>query len=137
MAKINTTESAPSINFLSIGTVIKGDIKTNGDFRIDGILYGSITSKGKVVVGTSGKIEGEIICLNADISGEITAKIVVHELLTLKASAKITGDIVTSKLAIEPGAIFTGTCNMDDIPKQEISISFEDERFREKKETTQ
>ncbi len=137
MAKINTTESAPSINFLSIGTVIKGDIKTNGDFRIDGILYGSITSKGKVVVGTSGKIEGEIICLNADISGEITAKIVVHELLTLKASAKITGDIVTSKLAIEPGAIFTGTCNMDDIPKQEINISFEDERFREKEETTQ
>ena len=137
MAKINTTESAPSINFLSIGTVIKGDIKTNGDFRIDGILYGSITSKGKVVVGSSGKIEGEIICLNADISGEITAKIVVYELLTLKASAKITGDIVTSKLAIEPGAIFTGTCNMDDIPKQEINISFEDERFREKEETTQ
>lgn len=137
MAKINTTESAPSINFLSIGTVIKGHIKTNGDFRIDGILFGSITSKGKVVVGSSGKIEGEIICQNADISGEIAAKIIVHELLTLKASAKITGDIITGKLAIEPGAIFTGSCNMEDIPKQEINISFEDERFREKEAKTQ
>jgi len=137
MAKINTNESAPSINFLSIGTIIKGDIKTNGDFRIDGILFGSIISKGKVVVGSSGKIEGEITCQNADISGEIAATVIVHELLTLKASAKITGDIFTSKLAIEPGAIFTGSCNIDDNPKKEISFSFEDEKFREKEAKTQ
>ncbi len=134
MIKNNTTESAPSINFLGSGTVMKGDIKSNGDFRIDGILHGSINSKGKVVVGASGKVEGEIICQNADISGEIKAKIVVHELLTLKASAKLTGDIFTNKLAIEPGAIFTGSCNMSDIPKQEINISFKNEEYRKKEE---
>ncbi len=119
MGKNNIAESSPSINFLGNGTIIKGDIKSNGDYRIDGHLLGSINSKGKVVVGASGKVEGEIICQNADFSGIIKAKVVVHELLTIKASAKLIGDIFVSKLAIEPGAKFTGSCNMNDIPEDE------------------
>ena len=63
------------------------------------------------------KIEGEITCQNADISGETSGKVIVHELLILKSTAKLDGDIYTSKLAIEPGAKFTGTCNMNEIPK--------------------
>ncbi len=132
MAKSNTSENSPSINFLGNGTTIKGDIKSNGDFRIDGYLVGSINSKGKVVVGQSGKIEGEIICQNADVSGSIHAKIVVHELLTLKASARINGDIFISKLAIEPGAKFTGSCNMNDIPKEEPELPKKNEGIRQK-----
>ncbi len=119
MGKNNIIESSPSINFLGNGTIIKGDIKSNGDYRIDGHLMGSINSKGKVVIGASGKVEGEIICQNADFSGIIKAKVVVHELLTLKAAAKLTGDIFVTKLAIEPGARFTGSCNMNDIPEDE------------------
>ena len=112
MAKGNEIE-APNINILSTGTTIKGDIKSNGDIRIDGTLIGSVNSKGKVVIGTTGNIEGEIICQNADFSGVIKAKIVVAELLQLKSTAKLTGDIITNKLSIEPGAKFSGTCNMD------------------------
>lgn len=136
MTKNNASESIPSINFLSSGTIMKGDIKSNGDFRIDGILYGSINSKGKVVVGASGKVEGEIICQNSDISGEINANIIVHELLSLKGSARLTGDIFATKLAIEPGAIFTGLCSMNDLPKQEINISFKNDDTRKKEETS-
>lgn len=132
MAKLNGQESSPSINFLGTGTTIKGIVKSNGDFRIDGVLNGSINSKGKVVVGPSGRVEGEILCQNADISGEIHAKIVVHELLTLKSSAIIKGDIFTNKLAIEPGAKFTGSCNMNDIPEQELEIAIENERVGQK-----
>lgn len=116
MAKSNEMEN-PSINLIGAGTVIKGDIKSNGDIRIDGTLLGSLQSKGKVVVGTSGNIEGEIICQNADISGTIKAHITVAELLTLKATAKLVGDIITNKLAIEPGANFSGTCSMNNSPK--------------------
>ena len=132
MAKNYSTENSSTINFLGAGTFIIGDIKSDGDFRIDGNLKGSINSKGKVVVGTSGKIDGEIICQNADISGGITAKIVVHELLTLKASAKLNGDIFTNKLAIEPGAKFTGTCNMNEIPKPEIKPLTPNEKTEQK-----
>ena len=112
MSKPKETE-VPSINLLGSGTVVKGEIKLNGDFRIDGMFIGSISCKGKIVVGATGVIEGEIICQNADFSGEIKANVKVSELLTLKESAKFTGDISTNKLAIEPGAKFSGNCVMD------------------------
>jgi len=99
-------------NQIAKGTQIKGDIKTEGVLRIDGTLIGSIDSTGKLVVGPTGKIDGSIRCDSANISGEVTATIVVKELLTLQASAKLIGDVTTGKLAIEPGAVFSGTCSM-------------------------
>ena len=107
-----TIPETPSVNLIGNGTDINGDINSNGDIRIDGSLVGTIRSSGKVVVGSTGKVEGEIICQNADISGEVTAHLKVGELLSLKASAVVSGDILTNKLAIEPGAVFTGACSM-------------------------
>jgi cytoskeletal protein CcmA (bactofilin family) len=116
MAKNNTSDS-PSVNIIGAGTIIEGDITTNGDMRIDGSLTGTINVKGKLVVGASGAVEGEIICQNADISGTIKGKIGVAELLALKSSSKLTGDIITNKIAIEPGATFSGSCSMGGIVK--------------------
>ncbi len=116
MVKNNTTDS-PSVNLIGAGTIIEGDITTNGDIRIDGSLTGSINVKGKLVVGISGSIEGEIICQNADISGTIKGKIGVSELLSLKASSKLSGEIITNKIAIEPGAAFSGSCSMGGVIK--------------------
>jgi cytoskeletal protein CcmA (bactofilin family) len=112
MSKPKETE-VPSINLLGSGTIVKGEIKLNGDFRIDGTFIGSIQCKGKVVVGVTGVIEGEIICQNADFSGEVKATVKVSELLTLKESTRFTGDMTTNKLAIEPGAKFSGNCTME------------------------
>src|SRR5659263_34395 len=109
MAKYNETDNT-SINLISNGTDITGDIKSNGDIRIDGSLTGNLNTKGKVVIGTTGKVKGEVICKNSEISGIIEGKITVGQLLNLKASSKIHGDIATSKLSIEPGAVFSGTC---------------------------
>lgn len=103
-----------SVNMVGAGTTIKGDIQSNGDFRIDGTLLGSISSKGKIVIGETGNVEGEVVCRNADVSGKVKAQITVSELLTLKATAKLSGEITTSKLSIEPGAKFSGTCNMSE-----------------------
>jgi cytoskeletal protein CcmA (bactofilin family) len=111
MAKNRYVES-PSRNSIGNGTIIKGDIESNGDFRIDGELTGTIRTKGKVVIGTTGKVDGEVICQNADVEGIANANMTVSELLTLKATAKLNGDVTTSKLAIEPGAQFLGSCKM-------------------------
>jgi cytoskeletal protein CcmA (bactofilin family) len=116
MAK-NTISDSQSVNLIGAGTVIEGDITTNGDMRIDGALTGSINVKGKLVIGASGSVEGEIICQNADISGTLKGKIGVAELLSLKASAKLTGDIITNKIAVEPGATFSGSCSMGGVIK--------------------
>lgn len=106
-----------AINLIGNGTTITGDIQSSGDVRIDGILNGNITINGRLVIGANGKIEGNVICQNADVSGEIKGKVQVAEMLALKATAKILGDIVTGKISIEPGAVFTGTCNMGAIVK--------------------
>lgn len=119
-------------NQIAKGTLIKGDIKTEGVLRIDGTLIGSIESTGKVVVGPSGMIEGSIRCESANISGEVTASVVVKELLTLQASAKLVGDITTGKLAIEPGAVFSGTCSMGGVVR-ELSQEEESEHLAAKK----
>jgi len=112
MAK-NKEPEMPSINIMGPGTVVKGEISVNGDFRVDGTLIGNIVCKGKIVVGQTGRIEGEIVCQSGDFSGEVKATVKVSELLTLKESAKYSGDITTGKLAIEPGAKFSGTCRME------------------------
>lgn len=108
---------ASAINLIGLGTQIVGDITSAGDVRIDGTLNGNIKLNGRLVIGPNGKIEGNVICQNADISGEIKGTVQVAEMLALKATAKILGDIVTGKLSIEPGAVFTGSCNMGAIVK--------------------
>lgn len=113
----NSSAEASAINLIGLGTQIIGDIISAGDVRIDGTLNGNIKLNGRLVVGPNGKIEGNVICQNADISGEIKGTVEVVEMLALKATAKILGDIVTGKLSIEPGAVFTGSCNMGAIVK--------------------
>jgi cytoskeletal protein CcmA (bactofilin family) len=117
MSKTNFPE-AGSVNIIGPGTVITGDITTNGDVRVDGTLNGKLIVKGKLVLGGTGQVEGEITCQNADISGGIKGKINVSELLSLKGTARINGDIITNKLAIEPGANFTGSCSMGGVVKE-------------------
>lgn len=108
----NQSTDASSVNLIGGGTKITGDINSPGDVRIDGQLNGNLITNGKFVLGVNGYIEGNITCVNADLSGEVKGTINVTEMLSLKATAKINGDIITSKLAIEPGAIFTGSCSM-------------------------
>jgi cytoskeletal protein CcmA (bactofilin family) len=110
-------EGGSSINLIGAGTVVEGDIKSSGDIRIDGTVYGSVLSKAKVVVGSTGMIEGNINSANADISGTVKGKTNITELLFLKSTAKVTGDIVTGKLVVEVGATFTGSCNMGPLIK--------------------
>jgi cytoskeletal protein CcmA (bactofilin family) len=105
-------EEQNNLNIIGNGTSINGDVSSNGDLRIDGNLTGNLNTKAKLVLGSTGKILGEIFCKNSEISGQIDGKITVEELLILKSSARINGDIVTSRLSVEPGAIFTGACNM-------------------------
>ena len=109
--------SSAAINMIGDGTTITGDIKSKGDIRVDGSLKGSIETEGKVVVGQGGVVEGDVVCKDADVAGVLKAKITVSQLLSLKSSAKLNGDIVTNKLSIEPGATFTGSCSMGAVIK--------------------
>jgi cytoskeletal protein CcmA (bactofilin family) len=103
---------SPSSTNISDGAILDGQIRIEGDIKIDGIIKGSVTSKGKVVMGKSGKVEGDIICQNAEISGYVSGKLKIADILMLKSGAQIDGDINTGKLVIESGVKFNGNCSM-------------------------
>ena len=113
MAKTMETETSP-INIITDGTRIKGDIIASGDFRLDGILEGNIQLNGKLVIGDSGVVNGNVLCQNANIIGTVNGNLSVKELLSLHTTARVRGDILINKLSIEPGAVFSGKCRMID-----------------------
>lgn len=117
MARTPEPNSPEQLNRIVQGTTIVGEIKSESNIRIDGTVKGTIATKGRLVVGPTGVIEGEVVCKNADIEGVLNGQISVNELLSLKSTAKLTGDIITNKLAIEPGANFSGTCSMGAVIK--------------------
>ena len=100
------------MNQFGQGTVINGDVRAEGDVRIDGKVTGNVTSKSKTVVGATGVIEGDILCQNAYIDGRVNGNIEVTELLILSKTAYVTGDIKIKKLVVEEGANFSGKCIM-------------------------
>jgi len=99
-------------NVISKNTSIKGDIISEGDFRVEGHVEGTIETAGRVVIGKSGSVKGKVTCNNADIDGEFSGELIVSNLLTLKATAQISGEVIISKLSVEPGAEFNAACAM-------------------------
>ncbi len=108
----NTTFNPQEINILNAGTRITGDLGSEGDLRVDGSVQGNIEVKTKLVLGQSAHVKGNINAQNCDVSGVVAGNVIVTELLTIKATAKITGDIACSKLIIEAGAEFNGNSAM-------------------------
>lgn len=108
--KYNEANGQP--NRIEKGTKITGEIQSESDFRIDGILEGSISTSGKVVIGKEGKINGKVICKNADFEGVFSGNLEVKETLTLKSSSNTEGDVIISKLIVDAGAFFNAKCSM-------------------------
>jgi cytoskeletal protein CcmA (bactofilin family) len=110
-----------SINIISKGTEIHGDINSQGDMRIEGTVIGSLNCRSRVVIGDSGEVKGNIAANDAVISGKVIGNVMVTENLFLKASAKIFGDLVVGKIVVENGAEFNGTCKMNSELEQVVT----------------
>ena len=104
------TEFLGKTNRIVEGTIIKGDIISQADFRLDGELTGNFQTKGKIVIGPAGSVTGDIVCKNADIEGKYKGKIQVLEILNVKNKASIYGEVICGKLSVEPGADFSASC---------------------------
>jgi len=105
-------------NMIAQGTSIVGDLISDGDFRIEGKLKGTITANGRIVIGETGEIEGQMSCKHADISGKVKGNIQVEELTMLKQHSQFEGNITTKQLSVEPGALFSGECQMGKLIKE-------------------
>ncbi len=134
MKKKGGPELNQASNRILAGTSIEGEIHSKGDFRVDGKIKGKIEITGKLVIGENGHVEGEIICAHANIAGSFKGRLEVSELLSLKEQAKVHGDVITNKLSIEPGAEFTGSCNMGAVVREMANDDGSKETRREKEQ---
>jgi cytoskeletal protein CcmA (bactofilin family) len=112
-----------ALNSIVQGTVVEGSVNSKSDFRVDGTIKGKLFCDAKVIIGPTGLVEGEIRCKNAMIEGNFEGILNVEELLSIKESAKVQGDITTGKLIVSSGAQFNGNCNMGN---EKRSSSFND-----------
>lgn len=112
--KAAAKQNKGSLNSIVHGTKIKGDIVSDSDIRIDGELVGSLECAGKLIIGESGAIDGEVKCDSAVIQGVFTGRLIVDNTLDVKATGKINGEIKTEKLIVEAGALFNVHCQMGD-----------------------
>lgn len=101
-----------AINRIVEETRFKGEIECESNIRIDGSFEGELTTKGRLVVGPQGKVEGTIRCQNCEVEGTLTGQIAVDELLSLKSSAAVEGEVHYGQLSIEPGAKMAGNLHM-------------------------
>lgn len=107
-----TINAGAEYNTIASGTKLTGDVTAEANFRLDGHINGTLTCKGKVIIGANGSMEGTLTCANAELLGKFNGKIIVSETLSLRSTASVEGEIKTKVLSVEPNAKFTGTCDM-------------------------
>lgn len=99
-------------NVLSSGTVLTGNLVTQDDIRIDGVIEGNIISQGKIIIGNNGHVSGDVECMHLDLLGKVTGNISCQDTIILRSTANLIGDMTTQVVEIEPGARFSGSCKM-------------------------
>ncbi|MDZ7694416.1 MAG: polymer-forming cytoskeletal protein [Balneolaceae bacterium] len=128
--KSESGKNMPSVNMISEGTHLKGNLKTKNDVRIAGTLEGQAKSKGKLIISSTGKIDGDVRAMDADIAGTLNGEIRVNNKLILRKTAVVDGDIFTKNLLVEEGAQINGVCRMGE-QSGPVSINFEDNTYKE------
>lgn len=105
-------DSPEQLNRVVEGSRVEGDLVCKSNLRIDGTVKGTVKTESRLVIGESGFVEGEVVCKEGEVEGKVQGSLHASELISLRSSAHIDGDIETKKLAIEEGAVFTGNCRM-------------------------
>lgn len=112
--KSNSPVPSPgALNALVKGTTVEGSLRCESDLRVDGTIKGKLNCQAKVIIGPSGVVDGEIRCQNAVIEGRFKGILFVSELLNVRETAEVDGEISTNKLLVQSGAKFNVTCHMD------------------------
>lgn len=111
-SKMDNTVNVNDVSRISAGTVVKGEISSPGDLRIDGRFEGRILAQGRVVVGEKASVKGDIICRSVDFCGVMEGNFFVKDTLTLKGGCSVQGDLHVKRLQVELDARFNGHCQM-------------------------
>ena len=112
MAKTELNLNVNSVSRISAGTAIKGEIVSPYDIRIDGTFEGRVQAKGRVIVGETAYVKGDVICENVDLWGKVDGNLFVKDTLALMEGCQVTGSLNIKRLSVELGSTFNGNCRM-------------------------
>src|SRR6187402_857514 len=112
-----------SATLISAGTVLKGDIISENDLRIDGTVKGNIKCSAKIIIGSTGFVDGNVEGANADVTGKVQGNIIVKEFLQLRGTCNVNGNLTAAKLQIDPTATFNGQCQMGSLVSANMNAS--------------
>lgn len=122
MPKVESVVQVNEVNRISGGTEFRGMLSSTCDIRIDGFFEGKLNTTGRLVIGESGKLVGDVIATSCDIWGTLQGKVIVREVFGMRKNGSISGNVACQKIFIEDGAVFNGSCKMiDDNIFEELS----------------
>lgn len=112
-------------NVLEASTVVKGNLKSERGFRIDGKIEGSVESGAAIVIGKGGVVTGDIRATDVIVVGRVDGNIEASGHLDVRATGRVIGDVTASSFRIETGGVFRGTSRMGEEPddSQERSVA--------------
>jgi cytoskeletal protein CcmA (bactofilin family) len=110
---LSSIPTSGALNALVKGTLVEGTVRCENDLRVDGTIKGKLVCQAKVIIGPTGAVEGEIQCQNAVIEGRFKGILQVSELLNVRETAEVEGEITTNKLLVQSGARFNVSCKME------------------------
>lgn len=105
-------QNVNDVSRISQGTSIRGDVHSSTDLRVDGRVDGLLYSEGRIVAGESSRLSGKVLCSNADVWGKIDGDVYVKDLLTLKSSSEVNGNIYVRRIQVEIGVQINGSIRM-------------------------
>jgi cytoskeletal protein CcmA (bactofilin family) len=110
-------ESSGSFNgFLDAGSHIKGELQFEDEFRVDGKVTGKVTSKGDLILGEGGEVDGEVVVGRVFVSGTLRGSVDASRQIEISPGGRVFADVNTPSLVIQDGAIFEGSCSMKKAP---------------------
>lgn len=91
---------------------ITGKLEVTTSLRVDGNVKGEVVAQETLVIGNTGKVEGDVTAKNCVVAGQVLGNVMAQEKVELQAKSLLQGDLKTKSLVIEQGAVFQGACRM-------------------------
>jgi cytoskeletal protein CcmA (bactofilin family) len=125
--------------FMGPETSFEGKLNYTGAVRLDGRFKGEIRSDDTLIIGETGRIEGEIHVGSVIIQGEIVGNVYAKEKVQLHHPGRVIGDMIAPTVVMDEGAVFEGNCKMKEKKKEDKKNESKEEKgigiFARKKET--
>ncbi|MGH7533646.1 MAG: bactofilin family protein, partial [Gemmatimonadales bacterium] len=112
MAVTNSRTESATISIIAAGTVVTGDVATDGVLKVEGQVIGNVQARQQLLVARGGSVQGNIETAQAVIGGVVTGSISASDRVEIQGAASVEGDVVARRLVVLEGGRLNGSLEM-------------------------